>query len=61
MTKTISKHQAKPDTKNGYERTAEHGDLFVYYMEQKRRSLITELRSLDELLGRPQTIPTKGR
>lgn len=57
MTKTTDKYQ----TKQEQSRPPEHGDLFVYYMEQKRRSLITELRSLDELLGRPQTIPAKPR
>ena len=29
------------------------------YYEQKRRAIITELRALDTLLGRKQTIPRK--
>ena len=31
------------------------------YHEQRRRALITELRALDKLLGRRQTIPRKER
>lgn len=42
-------------------RKDEHGDLVIYYMQQRRRALITELRSIDELLGNQQTIPTRSR
>lgn len=31
------------------------------YYEQRRRAIITELRALDTLLGRTQTIPRKER
>ena len=31
------------------------------YYEQRRRAIITELRALDKLLGRKQTIPRKER
>ena len=31
------------------------------YFEQRRRAVITELRALDTLLGRTQTIPRKER
>lgn len=33
----------------------------VLYFEERRRSLITELRAVDKALGRPQTIPIKDR
>jgi hypothetical protein len=31
------------------------------YYEEKRRAVITELRALDRLLGRPQTVPERER
>ncbi|GAG42431.1 unnamed protein product [marine sediment metagenome] len=34
-------------------------DMYILYLEQRRRALITELRALDRLLGRRQTIPRK--
>lgn len=33
----------------------------MLYFEERRRSLITELRAVDKALGRPQTIPERER
>ena len=34
---------------------------FRDYLEHKRDLLISELRRIDRLLGRPQTVPVRGR
>ena len=36
-------------------------DLYKCYLQQRRRAIITELRALDTLLGRTQSLPRKER
>lgn len=36
-------------------------DLWLAYLQRRREALIMELRALDRVLGRPQTIPTRQR
>ena len=36
-------------------------DMLRAYFERRRDALIAELRELDRLLGRPQTIPPRRR
>jgi hypothetical protein len=36
-------------------------DALRLYFERKRDALIAELRELDKVLGRPQTIPVRRR
>lgn len=35
--------------------------LPLQYLEQRRRAIITELREIDRVLGRPQTVPQKDK
>ena len=45
----------------GFTAGASLQDMYTLYLEQRRRAIITELRALDRLLGRRQTIPRKER
>lgn len=36
-------------------------DLLMLYFIRRRDVLIAELRELDRLMGRPQTVPERGR
>ena len=44
-----------------YEDKPDIPDYLRAWAEQRRRAVITELRALDTLLGRTQTIPRKER
>lgn len=39
----------------------ESADILVMYLIRRRETLIIELRELDRLLGRPQTVPERTR
>ena len=48
-------------TRFWYEDKPDIPDYLRAWAEQRRRAVITELRALDTLLGRTQTIPRKER
>lgn len=50
----ITTHEAKKEPKP-------QGDLLIAYLWRKRELLIAELREVDRLLGRMQTIPERVR
>lgn len=39
----------------------EAADILVMYLTRRREMLIIELREVDRLLGRPQTVPVRER
>ena len=39
----------------------EAADILVMYLTRRREMLIIELREVDRLLGRPQTVPERMR
>ena len=39
----------------------EGADILLMYLTRRREMLISELREVDRLLGRPQTVPVRER
>lgn len=53
--------EPRPEYTTRREETTIAADVLALYLRRRRDLLIAELREIDRLLGRPQTVPERVR